>query len=54
MLKKLKNSLVVLFLLGAIVLPLSQINNFTNSTSDQKSNIIVQCSGTPKDQHDIN
>lgn len=52
MLKKLKNSLVVLFLLGAIVLPLSQTNSFTNSTNNQNANVGIQlCS--PPDQHDI-
>jgi hypothetical protein len=49
MLKKLKNSLVVLFLLGAIVLPLSQSNSFTNSNNNQYTIL----SGTPKNQHDI-
>lgn len=53
MLKKLRNSLVVLFLLGAIVLPLSQTNSFSNSTASQKDNGIVQ-SYFPRDQHDIN
>lgn len=53
MLKKLRNSLVVLFLLGAIVLPLSQPNSFANSTASQNDNGIVQC-GVIRDQHDIN
>lgn len=51
MLKKLKNSLVVLFLLGAIVLPLSQSNNFTNSTDKQNTNTAVQLHVS--DKHDI-
>lgn len=54
MLKKLKNSLVVLFLLGAIVLPLSQTNSLATTKSDSKSNIITACSGVPSDRHDIN
>lgn len=47
MLKKLKNSLVVLFLLGAIVLPLSQSNSFTSSATDQSVQICC-----PKNHHD--
>lgn len=53
MLKKLRNTLVVLFLLGAIVLPLGQTNSFANSTSNQKDNGIVLY-GVIRDQHDIN
>lgn len=53
MLKKLRNSLVVLFLLGAIVLPLSQTNSFANSNTSQETNNIVR-SYVPRDQHDIN
>ncbi len=51
MLKKLRNSLVVLFLLGAIVLPLSQPTSFANSTDN---NIITTRGGVPRDYHDIN
>ncbi|WP_455715371.1 hypothetical protein [Anaerosporobacter sp.] len=47
MLKKFKNSLVVLFLLGAIVLPLSQSSSFTSSTTD--GTVQICC---PKDHHD--
>lgn len=53
MLKKLRNSLVVLFLLGAIVLPLSQPTSFANSNTNQETNKIVR-SYVPRDQHDIN
>lgn len=53
MLKKLRNSLVVLFLLGAIVLPLSQSNRLASSNASQKTNGIVQY-GVIRDQHDIN
>lgn len=53
MLKKLRNSLVVLFLLGAIVLPLSQSNSFASSNASQETNKIVR-SYFPRDQHDIN
>ncbi|MBS5932757.1 MAG: hypothetical protein KIC94_07740 [Clostridiales bacterium] len=52
MLKKLKNSLVVLFLLGAIVLPLSNSKNFNNSTNNQNTNTVMQLC-LPSDQHDI-
>ncbi|SHM90500.1 hypothetical protein SAMN02746066_03831 [Anaerosporobacter mobilis DSM 15930] len=52
MLKKLKNSLVVLFLLGAIVLPLSNSKNFNNTTNKQNTNTAIQLC-VPSDQHDI-
>lgn len=52
MLKKLRNSLVVLFLLGAIVLPLSQTDSFGNSTAKSKANEGIQLC-VPSDQHDI-
>lgn len=51
MLKKLKNSLVVLFLLGAIVLPLSNSKSFTNSTNNQNTNTAIQL--YISDKHDI-
>lgn len=54
MLKKLRNSLVVLFLLGAIVLPLSQPNSFASSNASQKNGIITTYGGVPHDYHDIN
>lgn len=54
MLKKLKNSLVVLFLLGAIVLPLSQSSSLTNSTKNQKNTVITTYGGIPYNQQDIN
>lgn len=47
MLKKFKNSLVVLFLLGALVLPLSQSKSFTNSITNRNVKIC-----TPKNHHD--
>ena len=53
MLKKLRNTLVVLFLLGAIVLPLGQTNSFANSTDTQKVNEITT-RYVPRDIHDIN
>lgn len=51
MLKKLRNSLVVLFLLGAIVLPLSQSKSLSNSTDNKN---IISTYGGVRDQHDIN
>lgn len=51
MLKKLRNSLVVLFLLGAIVLPLSQSKGVSNSTNTQNT---ISTFSVPRDMHDIN
>lgn len=53
MLRKFKNSLVVLFLLGAIVLPLSQSSSFTSSNDNNNTSITI-LSGVPGNRHDIN
>lgn len=51
MLKKFKNSLVVLFLLGAIVLPLSQPKSFISSNLNNNTTTIQR---VPDNRHDIN